>query len=159
NVIYLQSEDGISDTVVPRLKAAGADLERVHFVSMIEEQGKKRMFSLRDDLHRLRRKIIDVGDVKLVLIDPVSAYMSGAGAGGRIDTFRTSDVRVVLGPVGDLAEELNVGFVGIMHFNKKADVTNIVLRISDSLAFGAAARHVYAAIDDKENDRKLFVRA
>jgi len=54
------------------------------------------MFSLRDDLHRLRRKIIDVGDVRLVLIDPVSAYMSGAASGGRIDTFRTSDVRAVL---------------------------------------------------------------
>jgi hypothetical protein len=43
-------------------------------------------------------------------------------------------------------------------FNKKADVTNIVLRMSDSLAFGAAARHVYAAIDDRENDRKLLVK-
>jgi hypothetical protein len=53
---------------------------------------------------------------------------------------------------------MNIGVVGIMHFNKKVDVTNIVLRMSDSLAFGAAARHVYAAIDDKENDRKLLVR-
>ena len=94
----------------------------------------------------------------MVLIDPVSAYMSGAAAGGRIDTFRTGDVRAVLGPVSELAEELNIGVLGIMHFNKKADITNIVLRISDSLAFGAAARHVYAAIDDKENDRKLLVR-
>jgi putative DNA primase/helicase len=58
----------------------------------------------------------------------------------------------------DLAEELNIGVVGIMHFNKKADITNIVLRMSDSLAFGATARHVYAAIDDRENDRKLLVK-
>jgi hypothetical protein len=102
NVVYLQCEDGVSDTVVPRLKAAGADLTRVHIVNMIEEEpGKKRMFSLRDDLHRLRKKILEIGDVVLVLIDPISAYMSGATAGGRIDTFRTSDVRAVLGPVAD----------------------------------------------------------
>jgi putative DNA primase/helicase len=125
---------------------------------MIKEEGKKRMFSLRDDLPRLRRKILDIGNVKLVLIDPVSAYMNCAGASGKIDTFRTSDVRTVLGPVSELAEELDIGVVGIMHFNKKADVTNIVLRVSDSLAFGAAARHVYAAIDDKENDRRLLIR-
>ena len=158
NVVYLQSEDGLGDTVVPRLAAAGADLKRVHFISLITEQGKKRMLSLRDDIERLRKLVLEIGDVRVVMIDPISAYMSGAATGGRIDTFRTSDVRVVLGPVSDLAEELNIGVLGIMHFNKKADVTNIVLRISDSLAFGAAARHVYAAIDDKENDRKLLVR-
>jgi DNA polymerase len=158
NIIYLQSEDGLGDTVVPRLVAAGADRSRVHFVSLVVDHGKKRMLSLRDDLERLRKKIVEIGDVRVVLIDPVSAYMSGAVAGGRIDTFRTGDVRAVLGPVSELAEELNIGVLCIMHFNKKADVTNIVLRISDSLAFGAAARHVYAAIDDKENDRKLLVR-
>ena len=59
----------------------------------------------------------------------------------------------------DLLEELGIAGVGIMHFNKKVDVTNALLRISDSLAFGAAARHVYGAIDDSDNGRKLLVRA
>lgn len=45
-----------------------------------------------------------------------------------------------------------------MHFNKKTDVTNALLRISDSLAFGATARHVYAVVNDSENKRKLFVK-
>jgi hypothetical protein len=45
------------------------------------------------------------------------------------------------------------------HFNKKVDVTNALLRISDSLAFGATARHVYAVVDDPENKRKLFFKA
>jgi putative DNA primase/helicase len=64
----------------------------------------------------------------------------------------------VLAPLVDLAAELKVAIVGIMHFNKKVDVTNALLRISDSLAFGATARHVYAVIDDAENKRKLVVR-
>ena len=58
-----------------------------------------------------------------------------------------------------MAAELQISFLGIMHFNKKTDVTNALLRISDSLAYGATARHVYAAIDDAENKRKLFVKA
>jgi hypothetical protein len=58
----------------------------------------------------------------------------------------------------DLAAELKVAIVGIMHFNKKAEVDNVVLRVSDSLAFAATARAVFATIDDPENKRKLFVR-
>jgi putative DNA primase/helicase len=54
---------------------------------------------------------------------------------------------------------MKVAIIGVMHFNKKMDVTNALLRISDSLAFGAVARHVYGVIDDSENGRKLFVRA
>lgn len=45
-----------------------------------------------------------------------------------------------------------------MHFNKKIDVSNALLRISDSLAFGATARHVYAVVDDAEHGRKLLVK-
>ena len=92
--------------------------------------------------------------MRMVQIDPISAYLGIK----QVDSFRTTDVRAVLGPVVDLANELAVGMLGIMHFNKKTDVTNALLRISDSLAFGATARHVYAVIDDPENKRKLLVR-
>jgi len=156
NVVILQAEDGLSDTVVPRLAAAGADLGRVHLLGLVAEQGKKRMLSLQTDLELLRRKIIEVGDVKLAVIDPVSAYMGGVG---KMDSYRTTDVRAVLGPLVDMLEELGIAGLGIMHFNKKVDVTNALLRISDSLAFGAAARHVYGAIDDSDNGRKLLARA
>jgi putative DNA primase/helicase len=46
-----------------------------------------------------------------------------------------------------------------MHFNKKTDVTNALLRISDSLAFGASARHVYGVVSDPANKRRLMIRA
>lgn len=54
---------------------------------------------------------------------------------------------------------MQVSIIGMLHFNKKLDVNNALLRISDSLAFGATARHVYAVVDDAENERKLFVKA
>jgi AAA domain len=157
NVILFTAEDGINDTVAPRLLAAGADLSRVEIVKTVggAHDRADRMFSLVSDLGLLRQKISDVGDVGLVQIDPISAYLGV----GKIDSFRGTDVRAVLSPLVDLAEEMKVAIIGVMHFNKKMDVTNALLRISDSLAFGAAARHVYAIIDDEENQRKLLVGA
>ena len=154
-VILFTAEDDPSDTVVPRLAAAGADLTCIVIISMVREAGKDRMFSLQTDLEMLRRKIDEVGDVVLVLIDPISAYLGV----GKMDSYRTTDVRAVLGPVVSLAAELKLSVIGIMHFNKKLDVTNALLRISDSLAYGATARHVYGIINDAENKRKLMVRA
>jgi AAA domain-containing protein len=154
NVLLLTAKDGIEDTVAPRLMAARADLDCVEIVRMVrDDQNGKRMFNLADDLNLLRQKIADVGNVKLIQIDPISAYL-----GDKIDSFRTTAVRSVLAPLVDLADETNVSIVGMLHFNKKLDVNNALLRISDSLAFGATARHVYAVVDDAENKRKLFVK-
>jgi hypothetical protein len=115
NAILLTAEDDLSDTVVPRLAAAGAELSRIHIVRMVRDGDKKRMFSLVTDLDLLRKKIEEVGDVRTVLIDPVSAYMGV----GKFDSYRTTDVRAVLGPLVELAAELHVAVIGIMHFNKK----------------------------------------
>jgi putative DNA primase/helicase len=155
NVLLFTAEDAISDTVAPRLAAAGADRDRVHIIKMVRGDTKDRMFSLATDLELLKQKILEIGDVRLVLLDPISAYLGV----GKIDTFRNADVRAVLAPLVELAEELAVAIVAVMHFNKKIDITNALLRISDSLAFAAVARHVYGVIDDAENERKLLVRA
>jgi putative DNA primase/helicase len=154
NVILLTAEDDVHDTINPRLIAAGADLGRVTIVKMMHEDGKKRMFSLITDLEMMRRKVADVGDVRMVIIDPVTSYLGV----GKMDSFRATDVRAVLGPLKELAAELRISILGVMHFNKKVDITNVLLRISDSLAYGAAARHVYGVVDDHDNNRKLFVK-
>src|SRR5262249_11591904 len=144
------------DTVVPRLLAAGADLERIEIVNMVGgDKDTDRMFNLMTDLALLKQKIVEVGDVRLIQIDPISAYLGI----GKVDSFRTTDVRAVLARVVSVAAETTAAMVGVMHFNKKTDVTNAMLRISDSLAFVATARHCYVVIDDSENKRKLFVKA
>jgi hypothetical protein len=157
NVILLTAEDDIEDTVLPRLAAADANLERVHIVRMMRNaDGSKRMFNLATDLAELRRKIDTIGGVVLVIIDPVSAYLGV----GKVNTSSTTDVRGVLSPLTDLAAQTRIAVIGIMHFNKKADVTNAMLRIADSLAYVAAARHVYVVVEDMEFDgRRLFVKA
>jgi DNA polymerase-1 len=161
NVIILSAEEDPSDSLAPRLAAAGADLSRIHFLKMVRDrdektgQQRKRMFSLVSDLEKLRRKIIEAGDLKAVLIDPVSAYLGV----GKIDSYRDTDVRAVLGPLKELAEEMRVAVITVMHFNKKVDITNALLRVSNSMAFVGLPRHVYGVIADAENARKLFVRA
>ena len=59
-----------------------------------------------------------------------------------------------------MVEELHIALIGIAHFNKKDDVKSALLRVSDSIAYVAAARHVYAVLDDPEDkNSKLFVKA
>jgi hypothetical protein len=122
---------------------------------MVRQGDKRRMFNLVSDLELLRQKIAEVGNVVLIFIDPVSAYMGV----GKVDSYRTTDVRGVLGPLKELAEEIIAAIIGVMHFNKKSDVTDAMLRIADSLAYVAASRHAYVVLDDPENNRRLFVRA
>ena len=161
--LILTSEDAPADTLVPRLIAADAKLERVEIVKMVHDRDikdgreRERMFSMMDDLGLLRQKIEKIGDVIAILIDPVTAYL-GAGKGG-VDSFRDTDVRAVLGPLVQLAVDQRIAIIAIMHFNKKIDVTNALLRISNSLAFGGVARHVFAVTKDVVNSRRLMTRA
>ena len=156
NVLWFNAEDGLKDTVIPRLAAAGADRKRVHFVNSVRIAGEEKHFSLVTDLHLLRKAINRIGNVVLVIIDPVSAYLGV----GKVDSRSATDVRGVLTPLKNMAEELHVAVIGISHFNKKDDIKSALLRVSDSIAYVAAARHVYAVLDDPEDrDSKLFVKA
>jgi hypothetical protein len=155
NVLLLTAEDDIEDTIVPRLVAAGADLDRVHILRMTRRNETERMFSLVTDLDLLKSKIAEIGNVVLIVIDPISAYLGV----GKVDSYRTTDVRGVLAPVVDLAGAERLSIIGVMHFNKKADVHDAMLRIADSLAYVAASRHCYVVVDDPENQRRLFVKA
>jgi putative DNA primase/helicase len=114
NVILLSAEDDPSDTIVPRLAAAVADRDRIEIVKMVHDHDRSRMFSLLTDLDLLRQKVAEVGDVRMVQIDPLSAYLGN----GKVDSYRTPDVRAVLGPVVEFAADLKVAIVGLMHLEK-----------------------------------------
>ena len=73
-VIILSAEDDPADTIVPRLMAAGADLNLVEIIQAVEQKERQRTFNLQTDLHLLETKIKHHGDVQLILIDPISAY-------------------------------------------------------------------------------------
>src|SRR5262245_49599314 len=133
NVIIFNAEDGADDTIVPRLIAAGADLERVDIVSaVLQDDGKgRRTFNLQSDLVLLEQEIRKTGNVALVIIDPISSYM------GKADSHKNSDVRGALEPLSEMAERMSVAILSITHFSKAgAGNTNKALhRFIGSIAF------------------------
>jgi hypothetical protein len=92
--------------------------------------------------------ILDLGDVRLVAIDPITAFM---GSGKHFDSHRATDVRSQLGPLGLLAENLNVAFSTVTHPPKNASQRAIDHFIG-SQAYIAVARIGHICIDEMEGD-------
>jgi AAA domain len=78
NVIMLTAEDCLDQTIVPRLIAAGADRDRVFILKKIRKDNRERMFLLSEDIADLERMITKTGDVRLITIDPITAYMASS---------------------------------------------------------------------------------
>jgi hypothetical protein len=148
DVLFMSAEDKPSHTLVPRLIAAGADLGKVHFVKMSDGS----MVSLATDLKAL--ELLITKKVRLIVIDPITAYMGH----GKLDTFRSSDVRSVLSPLSDLIGKYGISVIMISHFSKNSK-GNALHRVLDSQAYTAASRHVYfVAPDPMIEDRMMFYR-
>lgn len=128
NVIYQTAEDGLGDTIKPRLLAAGADCSRVFVIDECEK-------ALNMSDARLEHAISDTG-AGLVVLDPLQAYL-----GENVDMHRANEVRPKLRLIGDAAARHNCGMVLIGHLNKmgkaKADYRGL-----GSIDFMAAARSV-----------------
>ena len=156
NVILFSAEDGAADTIVPRLIAAGADRERVHIVSAVRNaDGGRRALDLQSDLALLEQKIAEIGDVALIVIDPVSSYL------GRADSHRNSEVRAVLEPISEMAERTRVAVLTVTHFSKTGSntTTKALHRFIGSIAFTGAPRAAFAVIDDAEHEGRRLILA
>ena len=156
SVVIFSAEDDASDTIVPRLIAAGADLSQVRIVEAVATNDgrgntSRRMFHLQADLGRLEATLEEIGDVRLLIVDPITAYLGG------VDTHRNSDVRGVLGVVAEMAARHRVAVVVISHWNKSG-VGTAVNRVTGSGAFTAAVRAAFMVAKDPDDDeRRLFV--
>jgi DNA polymerase bacteriophage-type len=146
NVIMMTAEDCLDQILIPRLMAAGADLDRVLILKKIRKDNKDRMFLLSDDIDELAQAIADVGNVRMVCLDPITAYM-----GGKLDSHRVTDVRGQLGPLAELAERTDVAFSAITHPPKNASQRAIDHYIG-SQAFIAAARIGHLSVEEIEEN-------
>ena len=146
NVIMVTAEDAIDTQVVPRLSAAGADLNRIHILKYIKIDKQQRQFLLAEDLVKLEQAIEQIGNVGLVCLDPITAYM-----GGKMDSHKATEVRSQLGPLKDFSERTNVALSAITHPAKNASARAIDHFIG-SQAFIAAARIGHACFEEFEED-------
>ena len=128
NIIYQTAEDGLADTVKPRLEKAGADCERI---LIIDESDKS--LSMADD--RLEEAIIQTG-ARMLILDPIQAYL-----GGGIDMNRANEARDMTKRLGALAEKYKCAIILIGHMNK-ASGNKAAYRGMGSIDFFAVARSV-----------------
>ena len=128
NVIYQTAEDGLADTVKPRLELAGADCERI---IVIDESDKS--LSMVDE--RLEEAIVRTG-ARLLILDPIQAYL-----GGGMDMNRANEARDMTKKLGALAEKTKCAIILIGHMNK-ASGNKAAYRGVGSIDFFAVARSV-----------------
>lgn len=159
-VVIINGEDGVSDTIRPRLEAAGANICMVNIVTGItmhdEDSGESfaGWFDIQN-IKALEDAINQTRDCLLCVIDPVSAFLPS-----KTDSHNNSDVRALLRPISEMAERLGVAVVCISHLTKNSGGNAAVTRVMGSLAFTAAARAVWAVTRDPEDEqgpRRLFL--
>jgi hypothetical protein len=145
-VIISATEDAWSQTVVPRLMACGADLDRVLRVDAVTPEGLPEAVKLPTDLPALEKLIGEV-DAAMILLDPLMGTISGT-----LDSHKDHDVRIALEPISRLAADCQVSIVGLIHENK-AGGSDLLNRIMASRAFSAVARAVLYAAKDQDVPR------
>jgi len=133
-VLFVTAEDSIAATLVPRLKAAGADLDRVHFVEA-RTDGQPDGIRLPDDVEALR-ELVEKHRAVYVVIDPLAAHLPA-----EINSWRDQDVRRALAPLATLAEECACSVDVIAHLNK-ARGADPIYRVAGSIGTVGAARSV-----------------
>lgn len=141
HIIYQTAEDGIEDTIKPRLEKAGADCSMIR---VIDETDKE--LSMTDD--RLEQAIIET-KARLIILDPIQAYI-----GATVDMHRANEIRPVLKHLGIIAEKHNCAIIFIGHMNK-ASGSKSTYRGLGSIDIQATARSVLlvARLRDKPNIR------
>jgi hypothetical protein len=154
-VAFLTAEDDAADTLVPRLKAAGADLARCHVLDAVHVTDCDglpipRGFELSRDVGALAETLVRLGDVRLLVIDPITAYL------GSVDSHRNADVRALLASLAAMAARLGVAVVVVSHLTK-AGGADALSRVTGSLAFVAAARAAWLVVKDPHSARRLFL--
>jgi hypothetical protein len=155
DVVMLSCEDDLADTIRPRLEAAGADLNRVHTISAVTDtRGKRRSFNLSDDIAKLEYDVLAKldGRARLVIIDPITAYM-----GRKVDNNGATEVRDALNPVQDLAARYGVAVVCVSHPPKNAGHGKAVNAVIGSQAYVAATRAAWMVTRDPENDERRLL--
>ena len=154
-VLLMSAEDGLADTIAPRLKAALADLSMINALTLVPLKTKDGTIqqvppALPRDIEHVELAIREHG-ARLVIIDPLNAFL-----GGEIDSYKDQDVRRALMPLSMLAEKTRCTFILVRHLNK-GDGTKAIYRGGGSIGIGAASRAEFLVDrDPDDSERRVF---
>lgn len=143
NVLYVATEDDPGYTVAPRFLAAGADMDRVFFLTVKTAHGDDGRVVLPMDLDDLEAMIVD-NNITMIVLDAATSVMDS-----RLDGHDDRKVRQFLEPVSALAQRTETAILGIVHFGKRegADTGKLIL---GSVAWSQVARSVLAVALDED---------
>jgi hypothetical protein len=152
-VLLFSCEDDLADTVVPRLLAASADLQKArHCETVRDAAGKLKPFSLAD-FEAMEAFLASHRDVRAVIIDPAGAYIGRAG----VNENKDAELRKLLVPLAELAARFCVAIVLVKHLNKGAGL-KAVDRVGGSVGYVNTVRSALLVAPDPDNDtRKLLL--
>jgi len=151
-VVILNAEDGLSDTVAPRLIAAGGDPSRVLALTAVpasNDEGGQRIPTLHDLIYL--RAAIDRMQAGLVIIDPLMAYLPPD-----VSAHKDQDVRRVLHPLSVLAQETGAAVIVVRHLNKGAGGSPLYRGGGSIGIIGAARAGLLVAEDPDNKDRRVL---
>lgn len=151
NVLYLTAEDGLGDTLRPRLDQAGADVTRVFALTgwkQTNEAGEEKTNVITlVHLDVIEQAIQQIHPV-LVVIDPLQAYL-----GSSVDMYRPNEVRPLLAALAVLAEKYKCAILCVRHLTK-SPADRAIYRGLGSIDFSAAVRSILLVAEDPENPQK-----
>lgn len=149
-VVLMAAEDGLADTIRPRLDAAGADCAHVHHldaVPEVDEDGsvRDRPPSIPRDVDALELLVTDTGSV-LVVVDVLMAYLAGT-----TNSYRDQDVRGALAPLAAIAERIGATIVVLRHLRKQSGGQALYAGGGSIGIIGAARAALLAAVDPDDD--------
>jgi hypothetical protein len=145
-IVIVATEDARNYTIVPRLMAAGADLDKVFFADVETSTGIDSALSLPRDLPALEQQIVEQG-VAAVFLDPIMSRLDAA-----LDSHKDGEVRQALEPLSAMAERTDCMVMGLIHVNKSAS-NDPLTTLMASRAFAAVARAVLFVMVDPQDEK------
>lgn len=154
SALILNKEDSPEHIVVPRLRAARADVKKVSFVSKHSRyrNSPEPIDALDDGVRELEKKIKEEGDVKIIFIDPITSFV------GKKGITQDNKVRDLMNPLADLAKRYNIAIVYVLHMNKTAG-QKPTDRFKGSGAFTAIARSKLWVLSGEKNSQTRLLAA
>jgi hypothetical protein len=161
DVVILSAEDDPSTTIKPRLKALGANLDRIYILTAkmtIKKRGKEPIVDLKSlqDRSYFRAVFDKLPNPILFVVDPVVSYL-----GSGIDDQKNAEVRKILEPfVEEVIRPKELSFFANTHLNKSVEVKNAVHRVTGSIAYVNIARNLHIVVRDPDKrEQRFFVQA